>query len=75
MPYRLFGDAMLLSSSSFNLVLLSLTVIKDTHRENTSSNKTQALTKSMNLNNRIVGTFHQLLGRGYHAEIKFSKEN
>ena len=35
-------------------------MVKDIHRENAPSNKTQALTKSMNKDIRVVGTLNQL---------------
>ena len=37
---------------------------KDTHKEKAPSNKTPALTKSMNLNIWVVGTSNQLFMRG-----------
>ena len=42
--------------------------------ENTSSNETKALTKSMNLHILETGTLNQLLIRGSYNEIKFSKK-
>ena len=48
-----------LKSMSFrNLALPSC--IKDTHRENTPSNKTAALTKSMNVHIWAIGILNQL---------------
>ena len=41
---------------------------KDTHSENTPSNKTQALTKSMNMGIWVVGTSNQLFIRGSCTE-------
>ena len=38
--------------------------IKDTHREKAPSNKTPALTKSMNTDIWVVGTLNQLFRRG-----------
>ena len=37
--------------------------LKDTHRENTPSNKTTALTKSMNMYIWAIGVLHQLFIR------------
>ena len=39
-------------------------VLKDTHRENAPSNKTPALTKSMNMDICVVGISNQLFIRG-----------
>ena len=47
--------------------------LKDTHRERSVSNKTQALTKSMNMDIWVFGTLNQLFIRGFHTRIKFSK--
>ena len=38
--------------------------IKDTHREKAPSNKTPALTQSMTVEIRVVGTSNQLFKRG-----------
>ena len=38
--------------------------IKDTRRENTPSNKTEALTNSMNMHIWTIGTLNQLFIRG-----------
>ena len=38
--------------------------IKDTHREKAPSNKTPALTKSMNMGIWVIGTSNQLFVRG-----------
>ena len=45
----------------------------DTHRENALKNKTQELTKSMNMNIWILSILNQLFVRGSYTEIKFSK--
>ena len=42
--------------------------IKDTHKEKAPSNKTPALTKSMNMAIWVVGTSNQLLIIGSHTE-------
>ena len=50
-------------------------IIKDTHRENTPSNKTQALQKSMNIDIWVVGTLNQsTVIRGSCTQIKFKKK-
>ena len=48
--------------------------IKDTYRENTSSNKTEALTKSINMGIWEIGTLNQLVIRVSCSEIKFSQK-
>ena len=47
---------------------------KDTHRKNTPSNKTEVLTKSMNMCIWGIGNVNQLFVRGSYAQIKFSKK-
>ena len=47
---------------------------KDTNSEKAPSNETPALTKSMNMNNWVVGTSNQLFVIGSYTEIKFSKK-
>ena len=47
--------------------------VKDTHRE-TPSNKTKALTKSMNVHIWKIGKLNLLLIRGPYTEIEFSKK-
>ena len=47
---------------------------QNTHREKAPSNKTQAPTKSMNMDIRVVGTSSQLFIGGSFTEIKFSKK-
>ena len=62
---------------SFVLPLLRVlkeSSFKDTHRENTLPNKTQVLTKSMNINIWVIGTLSQLFKRASHAQFKFSKK-
>ena len=51
-----------------------LRIVKDTHRENTPSNKTRALTKSNIMDIWVIGTLNQLLTRGFHILITFSKK-
>ena len=48
-------------------------MLKDTHRENPVINKTQALTKSMNMDIWVIGTLNQQFIRGSYTEIKFPK--
>ena len=43
--------------------------------ENTLSNKTQALTKSMNMNIWINGILNQIFKRGFSSQIKFSNSH
>ena len=45
---------------------------KHTYRGKAPSNKTQALTKSINMDILVVGTLNQLLRRSSYTEIKFS---
>ena len=47
---------------------------KDTHRENTLSNKTKMITKSMNMYIWTIGTLNQLFIRGSYTQIKFFKK-
>ena len=48
---------------------------KDAYGEKAPSNKTQALTKSMNRDIWVVGTLkNKLFMRGCYTEIKFSKK-
>ena len=42
--------------------------------EKTSSNKTPALTKRLNIDIWVVGTSNQLFIKGYQTETKFSKK-
>ena len=48
--------------------------IKDTCREKARSNKTPALTKSMNMDIWVVSTSNQLFIRGSETETKFSNK-
>ena len=47
--------------------------LKDTPRENTLSNKTEALTKSMNMYIWAIGILNQLFIRDCYTSVKFSK--
>ena len=49
-------------------------VTKDTHREKSPSSRTQALTKSMNMDIWLVGALDQLVIRGSYTEPKISKK-
>ena len=49
------------------------TIFKDTHRENASSNKTRALTKSMYMDIWVVGTLSQLFIRVLILKLSFLK--
>ena len=53
---------------------LNSVCLKDTHRENTPSNKTQALTKSTNRDNWVISILNQLLITDFNTRIKFSKK-
>ena len=46
---------------------------KDSHTENTPSNKTKAFTKSMNMRIWEIGTLNQPFVRGCYTEAIFSK--
>ena len=48
--------------------------IKDIHREKAPSNKTPALTKSMNMDSWLVVTSNQLFRKGSYSEKKFPKK-
>ena len=48
--------------------------LRDTYSEKAPSNKTQVLTKSMNLSIWVVVTLNQLFIRGSYTEIKFSEK-
>ena len=45
-------------------------LLKDTHRENTLSYKTQAPTKSMNMDTWVIGTLNQLFRKGKSLKLK-----
>ena len=51
-----------------------IVLFKNTHREKAPSNKTPALTKSMNMDIWVVGTSNQLFLKGSYTEAKFSKK-
>ena len=48
-------------------------MIKDTHRSKAPSNKTPALTKSMNMDTWVVVASNQLFLRGSYAETNFQE--
>ena len=48
--------------------------LANTHRENIFSNKTEALTKSMNMNIWINGTLSKPFVKGSYTSIKFFKK-
>ena len=52
----------------------SLEYLKDTHRDNALTNKTQTLVKSVNMNIWVIDTLNQLFIRDSYIEIKFSKK-
>ena len=47
---------------------------QDTFRENTSSNKTQALAKDIKMDVQVLGILNQLFARRSCNQIKFSKK-
>ena len=49
-------------------------MFKDTHRENTPSNKTEMLTKSMNIYIWTIGILNALFTRDSYTQTKFSKK-
>ena len=49
-------------------------MLKDTHRENTPSNKTQALTESINMDILVIGRLNQLFIRGSFTKTEISKK-
>ena len=50
------------------LILKKAGFINDTHRRNTHSNKTQALTKSVNMDISVVGIFNELFVKGFYTQ-------
>ena len=58
---------------NFILNLKKAGFINDTHRRNTHSNKTQALTKSVNMDISVVGIFNQLFVTGFYTQKKNRK--
>ena len=66
-------DSFLQKQRYVKVTFCVLIKLKDTYKENTPSYKTQALTKSMNLDIYIVGTLDQHFTVGSNSEIKFSK--
>ena len=53
---------------------LNLQEFEDSHRENTPLNKSQALMKSMNMDNWGIGTLDQLFARGSYTQINFTQK-
>ena len=49
-------------------------IFKDTHRENSPSNKTQALRKCMNVEIWLISELNQLFIRESDAQVKLSKK-
>ena len=58
----------------FNVVQKLHCILKDTHGERTSSNKTEALMKSMNMYIWVSGIVNQVFIRGSYTPIRFSKK-
>ena len=48
-------------------ICLLISLLKDNHKENAASNKTQSLTKIMNMSIWLVGTLNQLFIRGSYT--------
>ena len=48
-------------------------LFRDTHRENTPSNKTKARTKTMSTRIWKIGTLNQLFIRGSYTDTKYPK--
>ena len=46
-------------------------ILKDAHRENSPTNKTTTLTKSMIIEIWVIGALNQLFIRGSYTKIKF----
>ena len=62
-----------LNNNIFDSISISNSIFKDTHRENTPLNKTEALPKSMNMYIWATGTLNQLFITGSYTYSKFSK--
>ena len=60
--------------NAFYFILKAFFVLKDTHRENKSSIKTEARRKNMNVYIWAIGTLNQLFIRSSCTQIKFSKK-
>ena len=54
-------------------MVYAVIVLKDTHREITPSNRTEALMKSMSTYIWATSTLNQLFIRGSYTQIKISK--
>ena len=63
-----------LEYSEFYNVSINDFNIKNSHREKAPSNKTQPLTKTMNMDIWVVGTVNQFFIRDSNIETKFSKK-
>ena len=57
--------------TNFYKVFVRIFAFKDTHRENTPSNKTQSPTKSISMEIWVVDTLSQLFLRGSHTQVKY----
>ena len=63
-PMKVSVFSLFTNKTTFCHVDSLLFLPKDNHREKGASNKTPALTESMNMNIQVVGTLNQLLTRG-----------
>ena len=54
--------------SIYDIVSLQ-NILRDTHKENTTSKKTEALKKSMYMYIQVIGTLNQLFIRGSYTQI------
>lgn len=60
--------------SIYDIVSLQ-NILRDTHKDNTTSKKTEALKKSMYMYIQVIGTLNQLFIRGSYTHIIKKKKN
>ena len=60
--------------SIYDIVSLQ-NILRDTHKDNTTSKKTEALKKSMYVYIQVIGTLNQLFIRGSYTHIIKKKKN
>ena len=62
---------------STNDIVSLQNILRDTHKDNTTSKKTEALKKSIYMYIQVIGTLNQLFIRGSHTQIikKKKKKN
>ena len=71
------GDVISIEYNYFHsnwIATLFIMLLRNTHSENTSSNKTEALTKSIIIYIWVIGILNQLFMRNSYTQIKFSKK-